>query len=202
MNMDELKSAVITLAEHDNSIADTDLGVWLNQGIQRINVAMKSNIALLPAYGTPPNSTIPAFDVRYHEALVVFAVMKYRESDSDYNGATYMLNKFDEMVHLMQRDMVLLPSSRLDGTVQQIVVASSTIFSYTLVMPFGSYYANLDVYQNDVWIDPINYTINQWNKTISFTGITLAVNDKITIDYELDSTTNQPPYTWWGDSGW
>jgi hypothetical protein len=112
------------------------------------------------------------------------------------------MNKFKDMMGLMQRDMIIPPSSRLDGSVQQIVVANAGILTYTLVMPYGSYFADFNAYQNDVLIDPKYYYISQYNKTITFTGITLAINDKLTIDYELDSTTNQPPYSWWGQSGW
>lgn len=202
--MDELKSAVITLAEHDTSIADADLIIWLNQGIQRINTILNSNFPILPNYVVPPNSTVPAFDVRYHEALVVFAVGKYREADSDYNSATYMMNQFMETTGLMKRDMAIPPSYQVSDTVQQIVVTDITVLTYNLVMLYGSYFDKIDVYQNNILLtdDGTVYSIDQLNRQITFTNIILAVNDQLTIDFQLNSVLNQPPYEWWTGSGW
>lgn len=199
MKMSEIIYNVKSLAENDQSIPNTSITKWVDDAIQQINMALKCNI---PLTGGDTSSLVPAFDPRFHEALVLFSVAKYRESDSDYQAGQYFKGLFQDMIRQMQRDMYISPSLRMDESVQQIVVTDITIVSYTLNMPFGSYFDNVNIYQNDNLVDTRYYTINQYNKALTLTGLTLSVNDKITIDYELNSTTNQPPYEWWGNSGW
>lgn len=199
MMMSEIITKVKSLAENDQSIANSDITGWVDDAINRINVSLRTNF---PTTGGNTTTLVPAFDARFHEALVLFAVAKYRESDSDYQAGQYFLNLFDDMQRVMQRDMYVPPRYRMDGTIQQITVTNASTMVYTLTMPQGSYYDDIQVYQNDNVIDPMNYIINQFNKTITFKNVTFAVNDIITIDYELNSVLNQPPYEWWGNSGW
>jgi hypothetical protein len=193
MMMSEIITKTKSLAENDQSIASTDITAWVDDAIQRINQAMQCNIATT---GGNTSTLVPAFDPRFHECLVNFCVGRYRESDSDYNGAQYWMNKFENMLNLMQRDMVLQPSSRVDYNVQQILATSGTLV-YTLTIPSGSYLDIITVYKNDVLVDPSGYSISGINKNITFSGITFATNDKITIVFENNSDLNNPPYLWW-----
>lgn len=199
MQMSDIITKVKSLAENDQSIANADITGWVDDAINRINQALHANF---PTTGGNTTTLVPSFDARFHEALVLFAVAKYRESDSDYQAGQYFINLFDDMIRVMQRDMFIAPSYRMDGTVQQITVTNASTVTYNLTMPFGSYFDDIQVYQNDNLVDPSNYRITQYTKQITFLNITLAVNDKITIDYELNSEINQPPYEWWGGMGW
>lgn len=194
MMMSEIITKVKSLAENDQSIPNTDITSWVDDAIQRINIALQCNI---PTTSGNTTTLVPSFDVRYHEALVLFCVGRYRESDSDYNGAIYFNNKFEDMLKVMQRDMVLQPSVRTDYNVQQIVVTNATVLVYTLTIPYGSYFDMISVYKNDVIVDPKYYTFSIDARTITFKGITLAVSDKITIQFENNSDLNNPPYAWW-----
>lgn len=199
MMMSEIIAKVKSLAENDQSIANADITGWVDDAIGRINQAMKSNI---PTTAGNTTSLVPAFDVRFHEALVIFAVAKYRESDADFQSAQYFSMQFDDMVRTMQRDMTLLPSVRVDDQIQQIIVTNASVFTYNLIMDYGSYFDYVSVYKNDILVDPLNYSTSLQKRQITFKGITLAVNDKITILFENNSDLNNPPYQWWGESGW
>lgn len=181
-------------AENDQAIPNTDITTWVDQAIDRINMALQCNI---PKTSGQATTYVPAFDERYHESLVLFAVAKYRESDSDYNSANYFMGQFDQMLMTMQRDMKILPSTRVDFNVQQIVITDITDMIYTLDIPFGSYFDNINVYKNDVIVDSKYYGLSVENKTITFKGLTLVLNDKITIVFENNSDLNAPPYHWW-----
>jgi hypothetical protein len=194
MTYDEIVDQIVAMAEGDQSIDDVVLSSWISQGIDRINVAMKSNI---------PNklsgSDEPLFDKRFHEALVLFAVSKYRAADASYNDADYFMNEFNTMLMTMERDMVVLPSLMGgDQHLQITAVAGQQI--YSLSLPNGSYYDVIEVYVNDVLKTYItDYTINMTTKLLTFTGTTTFVDgDKITVKYENNSDLNNPPYGWWG----
>lgn len=197
MTADEIIEAIITLAEGDQSISDVAVHRWIAQGIDRINMALHTSI---------PNSIIgteePQFDKRFHESLVLFGIAKYRESDSDYAAGQYFLAQFEDMVRVMQRDMVIQPSIRTDYNVQQIVVTNILTFMYTLTIPSGSYYDTIKVYRNDSLLNSNTYMINVTAQTLTLVGITLVLNDKITVEFENNSDLNDPPYQWWGNSGW
>jgi hypothetical protein len=194
MNMTEIFANTKSLAENDQSIPNADITAWVDMAIDRINAAIQCAI---PKTKGQPLTYTPAFDTRYHEALVIFGVAKYRESDSAYNDAQYFMQQFDTMLMQMQRDMVKLPSTRTDYNIQQIVVSSSTQFSYNLTIPSGSYFDIINVYKNDVLMSSNEYTISNVSNTIIFKGVSLVVGDKITIEFENNSDLNAPPYSWW-----
>lgn len=196
MQLQDIRAYVKDLAEQDLSITDAQIDRWLDSAIDRINTALESNI---PRITGKTATYIPEFDDRYHEALVIFANAKYRESDADFQSATYFMNTFNDMLMDMQRDMVVPPSYRKDKDVQQIVVTNATTLVYTLSMPSGSYFDYITVYKNDVEVDESKYTLNGRLKSITFKGITLAVNDKLTIVFNNKSDLNQPPHAWWGN---
>lgn len=194
--MSEIITAVKDLAEQDQSIPNSSITRWCDDAINRINQTLQCNIALT---GGNTTTLVPDFDVRFHESLVIFCVARYRESDGDYNAATYFLNTFNDSLRVMQRDMIIKPSQRVDYNVQQIVVTNATTTTYSLTMPTGSYYDIITVYQNDILLDndlSTKYYINSSNKTITL-YTTLALNDKITVVYENNSDLNNPPYEWW-----
>lgn len=199
MMMSEIITKTKSLAENDQSIANADITGWVDDAIGRINQAMKSNI---PTTSGNTTTLVPAFDARFHECLVIFAVAKYRESDSDYQSAQYFLGTFDDMLKIMQRDMTLLPSVRVDNNVQQIVVPNTTTFVFTLVMDYGSYFDNISVYNNDILVDDKYYKLDVTNRQITFIAYTFAANDKVTILFENNSDLSNPPYQWWAGSGW
>jgi hypothetical protein len=196
MKLDEIFDAIISLAENDQSIDDVAMATWVSQGINRINMALNTT------FPSSLNGTDePAFDSRYHEALVIFGVAKYRESDSAYADAQYFHQQFDDMVMRMQRDMVIPPSYKSDYNYKQIVVTNPTTIVYNLDIPYGSYFDDIFVYLNDVKLTS-GFTIDSNNGTITFVTVTLTVNDKITVQFENNSDLNSPPYGWWGQSGW
>lgn len=194
MTYDEIVDQIIAMAEGDQSIDDVVMSKWISQGIDRINVAMKSNIPT-----SLSGSQEPLFDKRFHEAIVLFAVSKYRAADASYNDADYFMNQFEQMVQTMQRDMNILPSLMADDQHQQITAVADT-YTYSLTLPDGSYYDVIEVYVNDVLkVYRTDYTINMTTKLLAFTGNTTFVDgDKITVKYENNSDLNNPPYGWWG----
>jgi hypothetical protein len=196
MKMDEIMDAIISLAENDQSIDDVAMSTWVSQGINRINAALNVNFP-----SSLSGSDEPAFDARYHEALVIFGVAKYRESDSAYSDAQYFMQQFDAMVMKMQRDMVIPPSYQTDYNYKQIVVTNPTTIVYNLDIPSGSYFDDIVIYLNDIVV-PSGFTIDSTAGTITFLTVTLTVNDKITVKFENNSDLNAPPYQWWGNSGW
>ncbi len=198
MKLSDLFSYVKSLSENDQSILDEDIYRWVDSAIDRINVACQCNI---PKTTGQPTTYEPEFDPRFHEALLLFAEARYRESDSDYNSAAYFMSTFNDMIRVMQRDMIIKPSQRVDYTIQQIVVTDATVLTYNLTMPISSYYSNLVVYYNDAELDKSNYKIAINTKTITFYN-QLAVNDKITIEFVDDSALNNAPYEWWESTGW
>jgi hypothetical protein len=196
MKMDEIMDAIISLAENDQSIDDVAMSTWVSQGINRINVALNTNFP-----SSLSGSDVPAFDARYHEALVIFGVAKYRESDSAYSDAQYFMQQFENMVMKMQRDMEISPSYQTDYNYKQIVVTDATTFVYNLDIPSGSYFDDIVVYLNDAKV-PTGFTIDSIKGTVTFTSVTLTVNDKITVKFENNSDLNAPPFQWWGTTGW
>lgn len=192
MTYDEIAEAIVSLAENDQSIDDVAMSTWVSQAINRINVALNVNFP-----SSISGTDVPAFDSRYHEALVIFGVAKYRESDSAYNDAQYFMVQFNEMLKTMQRDMEIPPSYKKDYNHQQIVVTNATTFMYNLDIPYGSYFDDIIVYLNDKLVDNKNYAVSMSNKTITFTAVSFVVGDKITIKFENNSDLNAPPYQWW-----
>lgn len=199
MQMSEIFAEVKSLAENDLSIQDSQITKWVDQGINRINQLLQCDI---PRTIGKPTTYIPEFDERFHECLILFSVGKYRESDSDYNAAQYLMGQFNDMCMQMQRDMVIKPSFRKDFNVQQIIVTDASKLTHYLSMPSGSYFDKVEVYKNDEIVDPGYYGISFGSRTITFKGVTLTVNDKITVVFENNSDLNNPPYEWWGQSGW
>lgn len=195
MQMTELFAAVKKLAEDDQSIDNGLITDWIDLAINRINQSLQSSI---PITKGQPTTYVPAFDPRFHEALVLFAVAKYYEADSSYNNAQYFLGEFNQMVNTMQRDMVLKPSTIVDYNTQQIVVTDAAVFSYSLSMPYGSYFDTIEIFINDVPVDPKYYSINSATRTLVLIGVALVLNDKITVRFENNSDLNSPPYQWWG----
>jgi hypothetical protein len=63
---------------------------------------------------------------------------------------------------------------------------------YNLDIPSGSYFDDIVVYLNDVKI-PSGFTIDSINGTITFTTVTLTVNDKITVKFENNSDLKFSP---------
>jgi hypothetical protein len=72
---------------------------------------------------------------------------------------------------------------------------------YNLDIPYGSYFDEIVVYLNDIKLLSTDYTIQMDTGTITILK-TLTVNDKITVNFENNSDLNNPPYQWWGQSGW
>jgi hypothetical protein len=192
MTYDEIVEAIISLAENDQSIDDIALSGWVSQGINRINTTLNTNFP-----SSLSGSDVPAFDERWHECLVIFGVAKYRESDSSYSDAQYFMGQFNDMLMGMQRDMEIPPAFRKDKDVQQIIVTNPTTIVYDLSMPNGSYFDYISVYKNNVFIEPTNYQISMATKKITFIGISLVPDDKLTIVFENNSDLNAPPYQWW-----
>jgi hypothetical protein len=195
MTLEEILERVIELAENDQSISETSVTAWVDMAINRINQSLQSNI---PVTTGQPTNYVPEFDVRFHESLVLFAVAKYYESDSSYSNSQYFLGQFEQMLNTMQRDMVLKPSTIVDYNTQQIIVTDVAAFSYSLSMPYGSYFDTIEVFINDVPVDPKYYSINSATRTLVLIGIALVLNDKITVRFENNSDLNSPPYQWWG----
>lgn len=190
MTFDEIMESIIVLAENDQSIDDTAMTVWIQQGINRINQALHTRIPT-----TVVGNEEPKFDSTYHESLVLFGVMKYRESDSSYNDAMYFMDKFDTMVNLMKRDMAIPPSIMADFNTQQITVEDALVYDYQLTIPSGSYYDTVKVYVNDV---EVKHTVDQFNQLLRINPITTLVSgDQITVRFENNSDLNEPPYQWW-----
>lgn len=198
MNLGDLKRKIKSLAENDQSIAVTDMTDWLDDAIDDINTALKSNFSKATGQA---DTWEPEFDSRYHEALLIFAQKRYREADADYSSAQYWDNKFTVKLMDMQRDMKVPPSFRADPEVQQIVITDPTNAIYNLTMDFGSYFDVLEVYQNDSLVSPSYYKVSLNSQQITFTQ-TLEYNDKITIVFQENSDLNNPPYEWWGQTGW
>lgn len=201
MKVDDIIRKTKRLADDDQSILTTDIQDWIDLAIDRINQALQCNI---PYISSLPTTTVPAFDQRYHECLVFYCLSKYREGDSDYNASGYFDKKFMDMVDVMQRDMPLNPSTRMDFNVLQLTPPDTTGIIPTVALPFGSYFDQIFTYQNDKDIsqyctyDPTFQTL-----TIDITNVTnLATTDKITVVFENNSDLNAPPYQWWGTSGW
>jgi hypothetical protein len=195
--MDEIMDAIISLAENDQSIDDVAMSTWVSQGINRINVALKTNFPSSLA-----GSEEPAFDSRYHESLVIFGVAKYRESDSAYADAQYFMQQFNDMLLQMERDMEIPPSDQTDYNYKQILVTNAGTVVYNLDIPYGSYFDDITVYLNDnPLVNRTDYNINQGTGTLTMIAA-LTVNDKITVKFENNSDLNNPPYSWWGQSGW
>jgi hypothetical protein len=192
MTYDEIVEAIISLAENDQSIDDVALARWVSNGIDRINITLNTSFP-----SSLSGTEEPAFDSRFHEALVVFGVAKYRESDTSYNDAQYFMQQFNDMLMVMQRDMEIPPAFRKDKDVQQIVVTNPTTIVYDLSMPYGSYFDYISVYKNNELVNPINYRITLNTKKITFQGISLVPDDRITIVFENNSDLNAPPYQWW-----
>lgn len=192
MTYDEIVEGIISLAENDQSIDDVALARWIANGIDRINITLNTDFP-----SSISGSEEPAFDSRFHEALIIFGVAKYRESDSSYNDAQYFMQQFNDMLMVMQRDMTIPPVFRKDKDVQQIVVENPTTMVYDLSMPYGSYFDYIQVYKNSELVNPINYRITLNTKKITFQGISLVPDDVITIVFENNSDLNAPPYQWW-----
>lgn len=193
MNLTELYSVIKVLAEDDQSLPDARISVWIDLAIDRINIALKCKV---PKIAGKPLNYVPEFDERYHEALVMYALSKYHESDSAYSNAQYFVNQFEGMLMIMQRDMEIKPSIRADYNVQQITVTSISEYAYPLSMPTGSYYDHVTVFLNDV--ETKSFSIDTLRRRIRLNAsLVLKVGDKITVVFENNSDLNNPPYQWW-----
>lgn len=201
MNITDIIRKTKRLADDDQSILTSDIQDWIDLAIDRINQALKCNIPYITGLTL---STIPSFDTRFHEILVNYCVAKYREGDSDYSSAQYFMKLFDDMLDVMQRDMTLNPSIRMDYNVLQLTPPDTTGIISTVNLPFGSYFDQIFTYQNDVDISKYcTYNSISQTLTIDITNITnLTTTDKITVVFENNSDLNAPPFQWWGSTGW
>ena len=197
MTYDEIVEAIISLAENDQSIDDVALATWIANGIDRINITLNTSFP-----SSLSGSDEPEFDARFHEALIIFGVAKYRESDSSYADAQYFMQQFNDMLMVMQRDMEIPPAFRKDKDVQQIIVTDATTMVYDLSMPYGSYFDYISVYKNNELVNSFNYRITLNTKQLTFQGISLVPDDRITVIFENNSDLNAPPYQWWGQTRW
>jgi hypothetical protein len=200
MKVDDIIREVKRLSDDDQSILTSDIQDWIDLGINRINQALKCNIATISSLST---STIPNFDARYHEILVLFAVAKYREGDSDYTAAQYFMGLFADMLKVMERDMPKNPSIRLDDSIIQLVAADTSGIFNVPTLPTNAYFNNIFVYKNDNDISQY-CTFNSLSKQmiVDIANAPISVNDKITVDYEINSALDTPPYGFWGQTGW
>jgi hypothetical protein len=199
--LSEIYSSVKSLAENDQSIVNSDINRWIDAAISRINQVCQSNI---PLAGANAVGYTPQFDERYHDALVLFSVARYRESDSDYIGAGYFMNQFDIMLRDMQRDMYIPYCYKKDYNVQVFTVDTG-VLTFNLNIANSAYYGVIDVYLapvgdslNERLLDPSYYTINQDKKTITFTVTAgLVQDDIISISYEANAAFENAPYGNW-----
>lgn len=201
MKVDDIIREVKRLADDDQSIKTSDIQDWIDLGIDEINQNLKSNIPYISSLAT---STIPKFDSRYHSILIKWCVAKYREGDSDYTAAQYFMKQFTDTLDMMQRDMPVPPSLRNDDSIIQLTATSDGQSIYNIpTLPLGSYYGSLKVYQNDSEItDYCTFNSRTKQMVIDTTSVTIKTNDTISIDFEINSELDNPPYTWWARSGW
>ena len=190
MQYSEIKTQVRSLAEQDLSIQDADILAWVNQAINRINVDL--NAAYKKLTGT--DAEVPAFDERFHESLIVFANAKYRESDADFNSASYFIAQFNDMIRKMQREMVVPVQFSKDPSLQQIDVTNATTMVYSITTPPEDYYSTISIYLNGAILDPSTYTISYDGKTLTLLNVTLQVGDRVTVKSE---ESYNKPHVWW-----
>lgn len=201
MNLTTIYSRVKSLAENDQSIVNTDIDGWLDSAINKINQMCQSKF---PVVSGNAGTYTPQFDDRYHDALVLFAVGRYRESDSDYNGASYFMNQFDSMVRDMQRDMYIPYCFRKDYNVYSFTYDTAKSI-WDIDLPPSAYYGTIIVYiaplgnaVNEKRLDPKYYTINADDNTITLKATyTFALTDIISLNYEANAAFESPPYGNW-----
>lgn len=201
MVVDDIIRIAKRLCDDDQSIQTSDLTDWIDMGIDELNKNLSIQIPHIT--GLPTNSTSPNFDSRYHNILVDYCIIKYREGDSDYNASGYFLKVFNDKLQQMERDMPKNPSIRTDYDVMQLTPPDTTGVIPTTQLPYGAYFDNIRIYQNDVDItsyctlDSVAMTL-----TIDITQLTVAITDKITIVFDNNAEMENPPYSWWANSGW
>lgn len=201
MVVDDIIRIAKRLCDDDQSIQTSDLTDWIDMGIDELNKNLSIQIPHIT--GLPTNSTSPNFDSRYHNILVDYCIIKYREGDSDYNASGYFLKVFNDKLQQMERDMPKNPSIRTDYDVMQLTPPDTTGVIPTNQLPYGAYFDNIRIYQNDVDItsyctlDSVAMTL-----TIDITQLTVAITDKITIVFDNNAEMENPPYSWWANSGW
>lgn len=201
MVVDDIIRIAKRLCDDDQSIQTSDLTDWIDMGIDELNKNLSIQIPHIA--GLPTNSTSPNFDSRYHNILVDYCIIKYREGDSDYNASGYFLKVFNDKLQQMERDMPKNPSIRTDYDVMQLTPPDTTGVIPTNQLPYGAYFDNIRIYQNDVDItsyctlDSVAMTL-----TIDITQLTVAITDKITIVFDNNAEMENPPYSWWANSGW
>lgn len=201
MMFSDIHTAIKSLAENDQSIQQADITRWLDAAISKINQACQCNISLASANSL---GVVPEFDERYHDALVLFGVARYRESDADYQGAMYFMNQFDSMLRDMQRDMYIPYTQRVDYNVFAFNY-DEEVPTWDLKLPTSAYYGIINVYLvrggnylYETLVDPKHYTIDASNNTITFKPtLGLTVDDRIAVSYEANSAFENAPYGNW-----
>lgn len=201
MNVNDILRETRRIADQDDSILLADVQDWVDAGINRINQACQANI---PTISSLPATTVPSFDPRYHEILVMFCVMKYREGDSDYTAAQYFQKQFEEMLAIIQRDMSIPPSLHDGPDWMQLTATSDGQITFSLTnLPTGLYFSQIEVYQNDNRITEYCTFDSQYDTmTVDAVNVAIKANDKISLNFFEDGELISPTYEWWGQTNW
>jgi hypothetical protein len=128
--------------------APTVLG-WFDDAQNQM--AMMAN-AVFPQFLNPDGSlsglAAPVFDNKYHEALVIYAIARYREQDSSLQEMTYMDKQFNAMLTEFARKYNVPPQYRDDAITNQYIATAGQLQYRILDDNFDQNYMNTCVYQN------------------------------------------------------
>lgn len=161
------------------------------------------------------------FPAKFHEIPIIYACMRFKESDSVLTEAANYRNQFEQMKKYFIMNYELPAYLRDDRLSQQYnfssgnLVAGQTAFVITKD-GYNPQQADLTIYKNGQkilsWSKVASTVIDEalivttTTSTNSPNGFILlnpcTVSDRITAIWEEHEDIVNPPYPWWSEQGW
>lgn len=195
MNLQELKASVWERV--DDAPSDITVIKWFDDAQNRLASACDAKFPRFVSNNQfDPNYT-PVWDEKWHEALIVFACARYKESEASISEVNNFQTQFEEIKREMSENYQVPPQYRDDRVSQQFTAtAGQTTFTITK-LGYDPVYGNLKVYVNGI---PTTDYLTPADGSPSFTfnpTTVLNVDDKVTVLWEEHYEYQQAPYGWW-----
>lgn len=168
---------------------------WFDDAQNRLAIAVGAKFPqFLTSDGQQTNVDEPAIPEKYHEALVIYAVARYREMDSSTQEMDMMDSRFDSYLAEFRSHYEIPPMYRDSYLDQHFIVAVEGESTFTITKDsYNPVYTNPKFYVNGV---QNNATTN--GMTFTLQGVTTKVGDTVTATWDDAPSLVYRPENYYG----
>jgi hypothetical protein len=202
MNLGDLKQMVWDRI--DDAPLDLMVIRWMENGQSRLASVVNAVFPPFVTNGQFDPTFTPVFDAKWHEALVIFACARYKESESSMQEVQNFQQQFDDLKkEFAERYQV--PVQNMDNDHSQQFTNAAGVTEFTITKDgFDKNYSNLKVYINGklqvdwTYTNPVSATSTNINNfTLGVSIPTLMATDIVTAVWDNQNQFAEPPYPFW-----